>query len=459
MSTWYDKAEDHKDPGYWVGVALSLAHSVGLHLEQVHAQLPAGQRMLWRRIWWSCFIREHIVTLGLGRPARITNYAVPMLTLDDFDLPSVSENPSAARGQQSVEAKNKKQQTLALLFIEKTKLCVVIGHITSAIFIANHPQEQTTSPRSRYHELDTCEKELADWFAALPEEVTYSDPEPGQCQGEDRSLVVIRTLLRLDHLATISTLNRPRALYPVMVQGLSEAPNIEAKAQRLVREAATEITRINFAMYQLGLGRYLSATSVVVLVCAMIIHLLDAKSADSARSLSAVRGFYQCKKVLQVLEITYNSAVQASKFLEAAARSVGLQEDERDHTGEDTLVAVGNGHGGANQTHHAPKPGSSREPGSLTMPEEWLNESAQQTALDGFGRQQHDQSFPQVDLEIDYWSTRPFNLEGAQDESWTPSFYHQRENNDVSMNSERDSMMSDVLGLNVRDDLFQILDL
>ena len=84
MSWWYADTEDRIGPCYWVGVAIGLCHTVGLHRAPVGSAsaertFSNTQKRLWRRIWWSCVAREVWHTLTFGRPMRIC--------LDDCDTP------------------------------------------------------------------------------------------------------------------------------------------------------------------------------------------------------------------------------------------------------------------------------------------------------------------------------------------------------------------------------------
>ncbi len=90
LAFWYVDLEDQDGSGYWVGIAIHLCYTIGLHREPNYARLPRcpvpkAQRALWRRLWWCAYYRDAWFCLGSGRPMRAH--------IDDCDLalPTVQE--------------------------------------------------------------------------------------------------------------------------------------------------------------------------------------------------------------------------------------------------------------------------------------------------------------------------------------------------------------------------------
>lgn len=86
MSHRYADTEDRSGPWHWIGVAITLSHTVGLHRNSglgnsTRLDYPYFDRQMftWRRIWWSCFYRQTWLSLSHGRPMRTH--------LDDYDMP------------------------------------------------------------------------------------------------------------------------------------------------------------------------------------------------------------------------------------------------------------------------------------------------------------------------------------------------------------------------------------
>lgn len=84
MGHFYTTSDDRAGPWHWLGIAISLSHTIGLHRlpalasEDSHAIQP-----FWRRLWWTIYCREAWLSVGQGRPMRIsledTDTALPGL--------------------------------------------------------------------------------------------------------------------------------------------------------------------------------------------------------------------------------------------------------------------------------------------------------------------------------------------------------------------------------------------
>ena len=90
LAMWYVDLEDRDGTWHWLGIAISLCHTIGLHRASNYHHVPrspfhASQLAIWKRIWWCCYYREAFAAMGLGRPMRIN--------IDDCDLavPTVEE--------------------------------------------------------------------------------------------------------------------------------------------------------------------------------------------------------------------------------------------------------------------------------------------------------------------------------------------------------------------------------
>ena len=327
MSTPHGIMDEHQDVWQWVGSAFTFAHSIGLHLDTDHAQLDEKSRKLRRRLWWSCYIREHVVAMGLGRPSRLTFYNVPMLGIDDFEIAELSEDVTAIALQCPVARDLTRQRQLATLCIEKARLCVCIRRVVSAMCASRrHGQESLAHSDSDIcSKIDFCARELDSWAAVLPKEAAYTISGQGMYALEDRCLILSKATLHMIYFAAVCALHRPRALALDASSQTDRGLEGRGKAQRLVRWAASEITKINRSLKKLGLISYLDATGVANVIAAVVIHLLDAKASDDTTRAVALRGLNQCIEALRILKDTYGSAVHALQFLEAAARSAGSQ--------------------------------------------------------------------------------------------------------------------------------------
>jgi hypothetical protein len=98
LGFWHSSLDEHMQPWYWTGIAISLCQVLGLHRNPDESRynftVTEQQRMLWRRLWWSCFFRDRWLGLTYGRPMRINlkDCDTPMPLASDilYDVAAVS---------------------------------------------------------------------------------------------------------------------------------------------------------------------------------------------------------------------------------------------------------------------------------------------------------------------------------------------------------------------------------
>lgn len=163
-------------------------------------------------------MRDRLVALGMRRPTRIKceDCDVPMLTLDDFLIDNAVEEEGedsvfwSYEERQRKEKEAKRQRELAIMCIEKAKLCVCISQVLSAQYsVLNTNQGSLAADGSTRttmmllpKKLDPeccqvvrCDEELAKWAEELPEEARYA---PGRAnESGDDVLTLHRNLLHM----------------------------------------------------------------------------------------------------------------------------------------------------------------------------------------------------------------------------------------------------------------------
>ncbi|KAF1946127.1 hypothetical protein EJ02DRAFT_450899 [Clathrospora elynae] len=338
LTYYYETPDDQKDTWHWMGVATSVAHTIGLHRNPDNTNLDSKRVKLWKRIWWSTYMRDRLIALGMRRPTRIKteDFDVPMLTLDDFEIAPIPDSitciPADCRVARDVDT----QRQLAILCIEKARLCLCISHVLSKQYCVlnnNHglQNDRTTMmllPKKldpETSEVKACDEELQRWVSELPEEAKYTDKPSGEA-----AIDLARSLLHMVFFTTLSALHRPQVL-PNSQGGPASIPaksNIESElldvSRRNVRRAASAITSIAQRLDVGGLVKYLPTTGVTVLLPAIIIHLLDIKAPEEETRRSSLRGFCQCMAVMGKLRDLYAAADYSVAFLEAAIRKAGI---------------------------------------------------------------------------------------------------------------------------------------
>jgi len=356
MTYWYETPDDQKDSHHWMGIAVSLSHTIGLHRNPERSSMTQKRRKLWKRIWWSTYMRDRLIALGMRRPTRIKDedFDVPLLELDDFEIGSATSInclPASCTLLRDVD----KQRHLATLCVEKSKLCICISHVLAAQYSVLHNnhgvQSKEGSTRTTMmlvaRKADPevcgvrgCDDELRKWKSLLPPEAEYQKPVENTNQSGNGCIEVNRSLLHLVYHATVSALHRPQVLpsgvYPVD----GPANDLLDLSRSNVRFAASQITAIAENLDKYDLVRFLPTTGITVLLPAIIIHLLDIKAPDETTRRASLQGFCQCMQIMSKLRDIYAAADYSTAFLEAAIRKAEIVLPQKAAETKDSIVAA-----------------------------------------------------------------------------------------------------------------------
>ncbi|KAG6219737.1 Cutinase transcription factor 1 beta [Claviceps purpurea] len=339
MTYWYETPDDQKDTWHWMGVAISLAQTIGLHRNPGTTSMSTSKQRLWKRIWWSCFMRDRLVALGMRRPIRIKDqdFDVPMLTESDFDIQPLQEGISVVPAECTLIRDVNMQRELAVMCIWKAKLCLCISHMLKvqySVLIRDKmkPENTTNStmmlfPNSQVDNVDSVHSvdlELNAWAASLPEICQYRPLKPMDVQGGRSTVAVQRTMLHMVYHTTISALHRPQFLPSSPTQRPTTSREVQEVSRLRVRDAAAQITRMASELQHLRLERFLPTTGVTVILPAMIIHLLEMKDPWPQTRDRAIKGFRHCMRVMEKLRELYAAADYATGFLDAALRKAAI---------------------------------------------------------------------------------------------------------------------------------------
>ncbi len=130
MGFWYADTEDRTGPWHWIGVAISLCQTVGLHRrpDSIARSVSASLERLWRQIWWACIFRDTWFSVGMGRPMHIN--------LDDCDTPMPDANDSDELLRGIPDTTRKKYlpdavEDLSRLWVELLRLTIVLAGVLS----------------------------------------------------------------------------------------------------------------------------------------------------------------------------------------------------------------------------------------------------------------------------------------------------------------------------------------
>jgi hypothetical protein len=327
MSSWYSKSDARRHTWHWTGLAWDVTRRIGLQREPMSRHISGEVRHFRRRLWWSLYIRDRLITLGTRCPMRIRDdeYNVTMLTLEDFDIEPLDE---AHQGTPLAPSATERE-SVALMCIQLAKLCITIGKVVSSQYgtLTSQPDvPYTTMILSRRDEgcikqLDTRAKELEEWSQDFAAHIHPPQSKTGHTDYHSCS-AVHWAVLNMTHLTTVNVLHRAQALQP-----LSESAELQAvqKSSRTkVKDAARGLTKALQCMLQHDQVRYLGLIGVTALVAACLTHILDIGSEDEdVRDASTFR-LHQSLEVLQSLRDIYGSADAAVSFIASVIRKAGV---------------------------------------------------------------------------------------------------------------------------------------
>ncbi|KAI5296214.1 hypothetical protein KEM52_005084 [Ascosphaera acerosa] len=338
MTHWYEMPDDQKDTWHWMGVSISLAHTIGIHRDPSSSSMDPKRQRLWKRIWWSTYTRDREIALGMRRPTRIKDEDcdVPLLTLHDFEIETFSQEALQAAGDCDLLHDLDRQRDLAQLFIEKSRLCLCISRVlTTQYSVLSHKNfggsRETTmmlvpkKAAAEASEVRSCDQQLETWYSGLPTAAHYCPSGPLELSTFSEVEEVMHThraLLKMVYLTTSSALHRPQVL-PSTPMAQVEA-DLQEMSRAKVRKAAVEITDVAQDLHKRDLVRFLPTTGITVLLPAVIIHLLDIKCNNASIRAASLTKFYQCMQIIQRLREIYCSADFAAQFLEAAIRKADI---------------------------------------------------------------------------------------------------------------------------------------
>ena len=165
MSHWYTTSDDRAGPWHWNGIAIGLAHTLGLHrLPALASEGSHAIRPFWRRLWWSIYCRETWLSLGQGRPMRIS--------LDDSDtaLPGAHDKydvPPGIRDEIRLKYLPREMDELFEIWT-----CFVMLGIALGTVLSTHYRAKAAKPTRA--QLELGEAEIRACSVTMPESITRS---------------------------------------------------------------------------------------------------------------------------------------------------------------------------------------------------------------------------------------------------------------------------------------------
>ncbi|KIW12339.1 hypothetical protein PV08_09616 [Exophiala spinifera] len=158
LTYWGPDLKGYWNPCSWVGVAVTIAESLGIHRTAGYSNVHQDKGLL-RRLWWMIAVRDAYCGTLLGRPFRVnmSHSDGPMLTFDDFG----PEDGTTTNSSDSDDT----SRLYVHYQIQVAKLSLILRRIVNTRF--NVGLDSTTPQVLR--------DLLGQWRNELPAVITWSD--------------------------------------------------------------------------------------------------------------------------------------------------------------------------------------------------------------------------------------------------------------------------------------------
>ena len=191
---YYMQTLNRRDSAYlYIGHALRMAVSLGLHHEVLDQEMDLYERERRRRVWWSTYSLERLLSVTSGHPISVSD--------DDMDvlLPSPIEGEDARR---------------CVVLRNYTLLSRILGRIGQDIY-----RKKRQSGTSLSASIQDIMKSLSEWFAGLPAEMRLDPADLDKQINRE----IVSTYLHYYHCVNMTA--RPLLLYAVQRQMAANATN------------------------------------------------------------------------------------------------------------------------------------------------------------------------------------------------------------------------------------------
>ncbi|TFB04086.1 hypothetical protein CCMA1212_003910 [Trichoderma ghanense] len=315
ITSWQDASDEHGKTWFWIDAAVSHAFAAGLHLEpSVHKpNLSKRKQRLRRRVWWCCFIRDRLLSLGMKRPPRIKDgdFQVAMLEEADFQPEQIrSDDGDHARFEAvCVYVKSRKKRAeLARMCVAQATLCRSMSFLSSSMYVAPHDSlcehegVRAAADGGEQRLFTTYVRDLLEWRDGLPEGVSYR-PISSSDIGKDgnTSISLDRAVLHMMYYAAVLCLYRSRFVALLHEAGASAMEKDMCKLY--MQHSAKRIGEISRNIYDHGLDRLLPSMAANVAVSAASVHLLELRG--QLQGCGTEPSYRQSRRLMQSMHDIY----------------------------------------------------------------------------------------------------------------------------------------------------------
>jgi len=326
MTSWQEKGDEVKHLRYWISAAHNIALLLGLNRDPSQLPLPARRKSLRKRIWWTLYLRDRLLALGLRQSPLIarTECNLPELENGDFDVQQPSQVVCSIFRDCGLLQDLDQQARLAEVCIAQLQLSHHLADILQARYTTFGPKMGCTKlialvlvPKAladNAEDAQVCSRNLDLWFRGLPDHLKYRSRlslcfDPGQ-----GILMLHCSILNLFYYALVCALHRP---YPSPI--LRDLSATETCFQRKSLHAADASMSILSELQIHDLIGFLPTQGITFMLQAAITFLGDSKSSSTQLQSRNQQNLEACLQVLQCLRDVHTYSFWATNLLTTAA--------------------------------------------------------------------------------------------------------------------------------------------
>jgi len=338
MSSWDGDAGQIRDSHYWIGIATLHANGIGLYLDPTIDPSNERRQKELKRTWWSLLMRDRLLAVALRRPVqnKAFRFDVPMLQMEDFELPSLLETIRFNLPIDELDI-----ETFEIV----ASCCMALAQLSEyidKILSVQYSIQKTVGPQGdrnktlslvpkttgiRWADITSCGQELQNWYGYLPEEVQQFELGGQKFPGSESQIIKVhKALLTAYYSMTLMTLYRP--LLSLSVHR-AEEKQIRCMAIKMVFQAAQSITGSFASLSTAGLLVYLPETATAAIEPAIVTHLLHSISDVVRIRHQGSQGFHVCWNMLLQLGDIYSLAETTAIMINAAAQKLKSQPSRK----------------------------------------------------------------------------------------------------------------------------------
>ncbi|KAJ5772742.1 hypothetical protein N7457_007638 [Penicillium paradoxum] len=261
LSFWRGSPTEERDVRFWLGAAIGLAQTKGLHVMSKLSFLNPKDHKIWKRIWWALYVRDQQASAALGLPPRIRDEDCQTAELEaaDFEENEPMGRPEIFRAPPSVHIS---------YVIGMAQLARILREVVSSQYLPGRSKLDNAA-RPILHQ------RLVDWESCLPAELQFQMPM-------SRDAMFLVGMLHMAYNNLHILLYRPLFLQPPGQSGNSEG--------NIALDAATRSTRILEDMLSENLVQHGSVHLITHTFSALCIHTIHfGRVTGTARKLAEHR--------------------------------------------------------------------------------------------------------------------------------------------------------------------------